>query len=228
VATTLPLPSSVPQTTSAIAQSNIFPGAAISQSADKASLAGNGVLATHIVNLGARVKGIASIVASGIVFLDDWTLATGKKTLATGATYYAGSGGMLSTSGSQPVGIAISPTSLSVTIQNQVAPVAPANTSGFQSQIASLTQQLASLQLSIPKIFAGTFAIGSGVNSGTVTGQAVPFTPTRAIAVVRKQTGALNIFATVVDTTITTDGFGFVLSSLTDTANYKLDFIMLP
>ena len=202
----------------------------MAQSADKASLAGTGILATHIANLGAPAKGIASLVANGVVFLDDWTLATGSPRLRAGATYFVGPNGTLSLSGSQPVGIATSINTLSVTIQSQTGQAASpgVNTSALQAQITTLQQQLASAILSIPKMAVGTFAISNSVNSGTVTGLGVPFMPTKTIAVVRKQTGALNIFATVVDTTITQDGFGFVLSSLTDSANYKLDFIMLP
>lgn len=94
--------------------------------------------------------------------------------------------------------------------------------------MASLVSNLNVVSASVPKIFSGTFAIGNATNTGTVTGIGLTFTPSRAIAVIRKQSGALNIFATVIDSTVTTDGFQFVLSSNTDSAAYLLDFIMAP
>jgi hypothetical protein len=133
---------------SAIANSNIFSGAAVAQSKDNASLASTSVLATHIATLGAKQRGIVSMVASGNVYLTDWTLSTGSKNLSTGATYYAGANGKLALTGGQPVGIAISPTTLSVTIQNQQQQTSPTTTSdlsSLQAQVSTLQAQVAAL-----------------------------------------------------------------------------------
>jgi len=216
---------------SAVATTNIFPGAAVAQSKDNVSLAGGSLLATHIANLGAITRGIVALTSLGQVTLNDWTLATGARQLSTGATYYVATSGMLSTSGTQPVGIAISPITLSVNIQSQAA----ASTSG-SSTSASVTAQLTSLQSQInilstkvPKIYSGTTSIANASNSGTITGLGITaFMPTRAIPVVRAPVGGLSIFASVVDGTVTQDGFSYILSSLTDSANYKLDFTMTP
>lgn len=217
---------------SAVATTTIFPGSAVAQSKDTVSLAGGSILATHIVTSGAAPKGVVSMISSGVVFLNDWSLATGSKQLSTGSTYYAVTGGMLSTSGSQPIGIATSPTTLSVSIQSaqsQSSSSQSSNTSALAAQIAALQSQIISISSSIKKFYAGSFSITNGVNAGTVSGLGISdFVPTKTICTVRAQSGSLTMYASVIDTTITQDGFQFTLSSLTDSANYKLDFILLP
>ncbi len=90
------------------------------------------------------------MVASGTVFMDDWTLATGSSLLKPGATYFAGTNGTLSTTGTQPVGIATSINTLSVTIQNQQAAMPqPTDLSVLQAQITNLQNQLNTLTLSV-------------------------------------------------------------------------------
>ena len=74
----------------------------------------------------------------------------------------------------------------------------------------------------------GTFAIGNGVDAGSVTGLGLSFTPTSVQLTVRKPSGGLTMFASSVDGTLDTDGFDFDLSGLTDSANYKLDYLLLP
>lgn len=210
---------------SAIAQTNIFPGAAIALSKDNASLASPSLLATHIVVTGAIARGIVSIVSIGSVTLSDWTLATGSSALTTGATYYVGVGGKLVKTSGQPVGIATSPTTLSVTIQNQQsASQTQQSIAALTSQVNALAAQLASIK--IPNIYAGSFAIGNGVNSGSVTGLSTSFTPTKAICTIRAPSGSIVMFAEAVDATISTAGFDFVTSAVTDSANYVLDYIL--
>lgn len=218
---------------SAIATSNVFPGEAVAQSKSTVSQASRSLLATHIAISGAPIRGVVTMTDTGVVTLNDWTLATGGMFLMTGATYFVGQGGKLTTGGGQPVGIATSPKSLSVTIQNnQVAGGSTSSSTALaslQSQIDSLFAQVSSLATNFTKLYSGTFAIGNASNAGSVTGLSITnFTPTKAIATVRAPAGGLNIAATVVDATITTGGFQFTLDSLTDSANYKLDFILLP
>lgn len=70
-------------------------------------------------------------------------------------------------------------------------------------------------------------ALGNAVSSGTVTGLALPWVPVRVVAAVRVPAGGLKLVANVVDATLSADGFQFVLSAATDSANYKLDFLIL-
>ena len=74
----------------------------------------------------------------------------------------------------------------------------------------------------------GSLLLGAGVNSGTVTGLGLANAPSQVLVSMRKVTGGLNLFAIVRDDTITTDGFSFDLSSATDAATYKLDYLVMP
>ena len=75
--------------------------------------------------------------------------------------------------------------------------------------------------------FTGSLALGNGVSSGSVTGLGLSFTPQRAFLQIRRPAGALAIFGLVNSGTLTTDGFDFELSAMTDSVNYVLDFIVL-
>lgn len=82
--------------------------------------------------------------------------------------------------------------------------------------------------LVIPAFTAdGEFAIGNGVDSGTVTGLNLAKVPRRVMVSVRKPSGGSNLFASVVEGTITTGGFSFTLSAVTDAATYKLDYYLI-
>ena len=74
----------------------------------------------------------------------------------------------------------------------------------------------------------GTQAIAAAADSVTITGLGLPTVPAQVLVTVRKQTGGLNLFATVRSDSITTGGFTADLSAATDTANYKLDFLVIP
>ena len=73
--------------------------------------------------------------------------------------------------------------------------------------------------------FRGTQAIAVGVNAVTVTGLGLAAAPGQVLVTVRKVSGGLNLFATVRDDSITTDGFTVDLSAATDGATYKLDYL---
>jgi len=75
--------------------------------------------------------------------------------------------------------------------------------------------------------YRGTQAIAAGADSVTVTGLALPSVPAQVLATFRKLTGGLNMFATVRDDSITTDGFTADLSGVTDAATYKLDYLVV-
>jgi hypothetical protein len=75
--------------------------------------------------------------------------------------------------------------------------------------------------------FRGTQAMASGVDSIAVTGLGLPSVPAQVLVTVRKLTGGLNLFATVRDDSVTTDGFTADLSALTDAATYKLDYLAI-
>lgn len=73
----------------------------------------------------------------------------------------------------------------------------------------------------------GTQAIASGADAVTVTGLALAAVPFQVLVSIRKPAGGLNLFATVRDGSITTDGFTVDLSGATDAATYKLDYLLI-
>lgn len=73
----------------------------------------------------------------------------------------------------------------------------------------------------------GSFSISNGVDAESVTGLALTAAPRFVIATIRKPSGGLNLFACVVAGSITTGGFDFTLSGVTDSANYKLDYYLI-
>jgi hypothetical protein len=74
---------------------------------------------------------------------------------------------------------------------------------------------------------AGTQAIGSGVDSVTVTGLGLTSVPSQVLVTVRKATGGANLFASVRGSSITTDGFTADLSAATDAGTYALDWLLI-
>ena len=75
--------------------------------------------------------------------------------------------------------------------------------------------------------FRGTLALGSGVDSATVSGLGLPSVPGQVLVSIRKLTGGLNLFASVRDDSITTGGFTVDLSGVTDATTYKLDYLVV-
>lgn len=73
----------------------------------------------------------------------------------------------------------------------------------------------------------GTQAVAAGANSVTVSGLALASAPAQVLVTMRKLTGGLNLFATVRDDSITTDGFTLDLSGTTDAATYKVDYLVI-
>lgn len=73
----------------------------------------------------------------------------------------------------------------------------------------------------------GVFAIPNGTDVVNVTGLALSLVPRRVYPFVIKPAGGLNIFASLVDGSVDTDGFDVDLSGMTDNANYKLGYILL-
>lgn len=73
----------------------------------------------------------------------------------------------------------------------------------------------------------GAYTIPNGADTGSVTGLALTLTPRRVMVSVRKPVGGLNLFASVVDGSISTDGFNFTLNGQTDAGTYKLDYVLL-
>ena len=73
----------------------------------------------------------------------------------------------------------------------------------------------------------GTVAIASGADSVTVSGLGLGSVPGQVLVTMRKATGGLNLFATVRDDSITTNGFTVDLSAATDAATYKLDYLVV-
>jgi hypothetical protein len=69
--------------------------------------------------------------------------------------------------------------------------------------------------------FETVVSIGSGVTSGTVTGLALPFTPTKLQLTMLIPDGGLLILVAA-GSAPTADGFSWLLTGTTDSANYKI------
>lgn len=77
-----------------------------------------------------------------------------------------------------------------------------------------------------PSILSGTFAIGNGVATGTITGLNLPSVPRGVEATVMTPAGG-NVISVAIDfSTISTDGFTFNLSGLTDKVGYQLFYTL--
>jgi hypothetical protein len=73
----------------------------------------------------------------------------------------------------------------------------------------------------------GEFAIVNGADTVTVTGLNLSAVPRRVFPVVRKPVGGENLFPTVVQDSITTDGFTVDLGGETDSDQYKLEYLLI-
>lgn len=71
----------------------------------------------------------------------------------------------------------------------------------------------------------GTLSINNGVSTQTFTGLAFPSAPLRVLAIVVKPLNGAQIFATVVDGTLTTDGFRVDFDATIPAAGYKLNYL---
>ena len=74
-------------------------------------------------------------------------------------------------------------------------------------------------------IVRGMVALGNGVESGSVAGLGLAYVPSAVTVTVIVPANGLMIFATVQGNP-TADGFDFLLSGITDSANYKLSYIL--
>lgn len=93
--------------------------------------------------------------------------------------------------------------------------------------VTSVNGQQGDVVITIPDINSGSLALGNGVSSGSVTGLGLSFTPTKAFLQILRPAGTLNIFALVNSGTLTSDGFDFELSAMTDSTDYVLDYLLL-
>lgn len=74
---------------------------------------------------------------------------------------------------------------------------------------------------------SGSYAIGNGASSVTLTGLALGAVPTQVLVTVRKPAGGFNLLGTVDGSTITADGFSVYFNGQTDSANYLLDWLAI-
>lgn len=111
------------------------------------------------------------------------------------------------------------------------APVAGTFTAdGFNFELTGLTDSTSYVlnYVLVNDPLVRTLDLGSGVDSGTVSGLGLSFTPAQVNAWVIKPSGGLNLTASVVTASITSTGFDFDLSGLTDSAGYVLAYEILP
>lgn len=71
---------------------------------------------------------------------------------------------------------------------------------------------------------SGSKTLGSGVSSGSVTGLSLSFTPARVVLTVSRPAGSYSLIACDNAGTLTTDGFDFELSGVTDSTDYVLNY----
>ena len=72
--------------------------------------------------------------------------------------------------------------------------------------------------------FSGSLALGVGATGGTVVGLNLGFTPRVAILTVNAPLNGLQMFASMVQGTLTVDGFTFVISGMTDNDQYSVSY----
>lgn len=210
---------------------NIFPGAAIAGIGnrlrfDRIRLAGGNVLAGAIAKDGARRGGVVTVENNGIVTLTNWSLATGSTGLTDGATYCLGANGKLVVgTGGQVVGLALSRTELLVTIGQNV--VADTDTTEYATAADLATHMANPYAHSGHPEHSGTVTLSDGVETGTVTGLNLSFTPNHVFLTVELPAGGLKLFANPVGAP-TTDGFSYILSALPDALTYVLHYNLKP
>lgn len=74
--------------------------------------------------------------------------------------------------------------------------------------------------------YSGNYALANGAFDGIVTYSALGWTPVAVNFTVTKPAGGLEIFATLVEGTLTATSFQFTLSAATDSADYVLNYIV--
>jgi hypothetical protein len=74
------------------------------------------------------------------------------------------------------------------------------------------------------EVRSGTLSINNGVSTQTFTGLAFPSAPARVLVNVVKPSGGMQIFGTMVDGTITTDGFRVDFDAIVPATGYKLTY----
>ena len=112
-------------------------------------------------------------------------------------------------------------------VRQQEGTTARAIIAGDQIAATVTAKTLTDVEAKIPK--TGTVQLGDAAESGAATGCGLAFTPSTVLVNVRKPANGLNLFASVVTGTITTDGFSFTLSAATDAASgYSLDWLAIP
>lgn len=75
----------------------------------------------------------------------------------------------------------------------------------------------------------GTMSLGSGVDSGEVNNLVLGFTPGLALLTIIKPAGGENLYASVVDGSLSSAGFRFEIGpGETDSDGYKLHYLLAP
>jgi hypothetical protein len=77
-------------------------------------------------------------------------------------------------------------------------------------------------------LVSGSQPLGAGVKSGSVAGLGLSAVPSRVVVSVSRPLGEDFLFAMVNTGSLTADGFTFELSSQTTSANFVLDYLIVP
>lgn len=118
-----------------------------------------------------------------------------------------------------------------ITMENAVCTTLEQQTQGIRTLHrylilgGSFTSQLNPLPTEVPTVYGGTINLSNGATTATISGLALPVSAKRPSATVRKPNAqGANIWATVRNDSISTDGFVFDLSAAPDSDLYQLDY----
>jgi len=95
------------------------------------------------------------------------------------------------------------------------------------AEVDELLGKAGTAKTRLDKIYDGTWDLSSGVDSGSVIGLGLNFTPVRAILQVEIPAAGVLMFAVPIRDSLSADGFSFQLSGLTDSINYRLHYILI-
>jgi len=100
-------------------------------------------------------------------------------------------------------------------------------TTPYQSSYTGVqVDEAIAIALALEPSYSGSWDIGSTEESGTVTGLALPFTPTKVQLTVEIPADGDSIFANPIRDSLSADGFSFQLSGITPDANYRLYYTL--
>ena len=122
-------------------------------------------------------------------------------------------------------------TDASIVKHDELGRLAPAFTLPQPTPTSSLSSVGTSTEALLNEMRAGVVDITSGAKTGSVTGLALTGVPSPAaifMQLVKPTAGGYNIGITVVEDSITVDGWDFELTGSTNVAGFKAAYLLMP